>query len=604
MLRPHRLLIALTTALVLGAGAGIAEAAPGDLDTTYGGGTGASRPEFDGLQNARGVAIQPDGKIVVAGVATAGPSANVFTARFDNPAGTLDGGYGDNGARSEPFGLPTAASAMALTGDGKVLVGGIATQPDQTGDLFVARLVNGSADLSFGGGSGAGLADFGGDEEGDAMAVAPDGKIVVAGSAFGKDADAVVVARFTAAGDNDASFGTAGTDGAAPDFGASADAHAVALQGDGKIVLAGGITAGTKEHFLVARLDDPSGTPDAGFSGGHVSVDFGGTLESANALLVQPDGKIVVAGTTDAGGTDDFAIARLGTDGKLDPTFGDGGKATLDFGASDDQATALALEQNGKIVVVGQRKKGQGANFADIAVARLQPNGTKGPSFGSGGQTLVDLGRNEFGTAVALQGDGKIVVAGNSINPTNQGVVVARLLGDPIVGGGTGPSTAAPGTKVPKCLGRKATIIGTTGRDRLKGTRKADVIVGLAGKDTIRGGGGKDGICAGGGNDTADGRAGADRIAGQGGKDKLLGGSGNDSISAGSGNDRASGGAGKDKILGGAGKDVLSGGAGNDAIRGQSGRDTLKGGPGRDRLSGGAGKDKLRGGPGKDRQKQ
>src|SRR4051794_35157544 len=557
MLQPRRALLALVTALVLTAGAGVAQAAPGDLDTTYGGGTGASRPEFDGLQNARGVAIQPDGKIVVAGVATAGPSANVFTARFDNPAGTLDAGYGDSGARSEPFGLPTAANAMTLTGDGKVLVGGIATQPDQTGDLFVARLVNGSADLSFGGGSGAGLADFGGDEEGDAMAVAPDGKIVVAGSAFGKDTDSVVVARFTAAGDNDASFGTAGTDGAAPDFGASADARAVALQGDRKIVLAGGITAGTKEHFLVARLDDPSGTPDAGFSGGHVSVDFGGTLESANALLVQPDGKIVVAGTTDAGGTDDFAIARLNPDGKLDPTFGDGGKATLDFGASDDQAGALALQQNGKIVVVGQRKKGQGANFADIAVARLQPNGTKDPSFGSGGQTLVDLARNEFGTSVALQGDGKIVVAGNSINPTNQGVVVARLEGDPVAGGGTGPGTGTPGTKVPKCLGRKATIIGTTGRDRLKGTKKADVIVGLGGKDTVRGGGGKDRICSGGGND---------HISGQGGGDRLSGGAGNDGISAGSGNDRASGGAGKDKILGGAGKDILSGGGGNDKL--------------------------------------
>jgi uncharacterized delta-60 repeat protein len=455
--------------------------------------------------------------------------------------------------------------------------------------------VNGSADLSFGGGSGAGLADFGGDEEGDAMAVAPDGKIVVAGSAFGKDTDSVVVARFTAAGDNDTSFGTAGTDGAAPDFGASADTHAVAIQGDGKIVVAGNIAAGTKEHFLVARLDDPSGAPDNGFSGGHMTVDFGGSFEGANALLVQPDGKIVVAGTTDAGGTDDFAIARLGTDGKLDPTFGDGGKATLDFGASDDQATALALQQNGKIVVVGQRKKGQGANLADIAVARLQPNGTKDPSFGSGGQTLVDLGRNEFGTSVTLQGDGKIVVAGNSVNPTNQGVVVARLLGDPVTGGGTGPGTGTPGTKVPRCLGRKATIIGTSGRDRLKGTRKADVIVGLGGKDTIKGGGGKDRICSGGGND---------HISGQGGGDRLSGGAGNDGISAGSGNDRASGGAGKDKILGGAGKDLLSGGGGNDKLLGQGGRDRLKGGAGRDRLVGGAGRDKLAGGPGRDRQKQ
>ena len=595
MLRSHRLLIVLTTALVLGAGAGAAQAAPGDLDTTYGGGTGASRPEFGGLQNARGVGIQSDGKIVVAGLATAGPSANVFTARFDNPAGTLDAGYGDSGARSEPFGLPTAADAMSVTGDGKVLVGGIATQPDQTGDLFVARLVNGSADLSFGGGSGAGLADFGGDEEGDAMAVGAGGKIVVAGSAFAKDTDSVVVARFTAAGDNDASFGTAGTDGAAPDFGASADAAAVAIQGDGKIVLAGNITAGTKEHFLVARLDDPSGKPDDGFSGGHTTVDFGGTFENANAVLIQPDGKIVVAGTTDAGGTDDFAIARLDTDGKLDPTFGDGGKATLDFGASDDQATALALQQNGKIVVVGQRKKGQGANFADIAVARLQPNGTKDPSFGSGGQTLVDLARNEFGSAVALQADGKIVVAGNSINPTNQGVVVARLEGDPIAGGGTGPAPSNPGTKVPRCLGRKATIIGTTGRDKLKGTRKADVIVGLGGKDTIKGGGGGDRICSGGGND---------HVSGQGGSDRLSGGTGNDAISAGSGNDRASGGSGKDKLLGGSGKDVLSGGGGNDKLLGQGGRDRLKGGGGRDRLVGGAGRDKLAGGPGKDKQKQ
>jgi uncharacterized delta-60 repeat protein len=524
----------------------------------------------------------------------------VWTARFDNPQGTLDASYGSGGARSEAFGLGTSGSAgLALTGDGKILVGGIATQ-NNAEDLFVTRLLNpqASADLSFGLGSGAGTADFGADEEGLGMAVAPDGKIVVAGTALAKDDDDMIVTRFTADGDNDLSYG-GGTGASRPDFGGDEDGQAVAIQSDGKIVVAGF----SKDGFLVARLNSPAGTLDQSFSGGHVTFDFGAGSAGAGAVLIQPDGKIVVAGVTGDQATNDFAIARLQPDGKLDPTFGAGGKTTLDFGGNDS-AAALALQQNGKIVVAGTRQKGEGANLADIAVARLQPNGTKDPAFGSGGQTLVDLGRNEIGTAMALQGDGKIVIAGNSQTAASQGALVVRLQGDPVTGGGTGPGVVNPGTKVPRCLGRKATIIGTDGRDRLKGTPKADVIVGLGGRDTIKGGGGKDRICAGAGNDTVDGGGGSDRVSGRSGKDRLAGGTGNDGISAGSGNDRVSGGAGKDRILGGAGKDVLSGGGGNDTIRGQGGRDKLKGGAGRDRLSGGGGRDRLSGGPGKDRQKQ
>jgi uncharacterized delta-60 repeat protein len=378
-----------------------------------------------------------------------------------------------------------------------------------------------------------------------------------------------------------------------PEFPDNASGQAMALQRDGKIVAVGG----SGGNFGVARAN-ADGTPDAGFGGGTgiASVDFGHD-DSAGAVALQADGKIVVAGYTSSGSgaseTDDIAVARLLPNGSPDNSFGTNGRMTVDV-AQYDFGSAVAVQADGKIVVAGD----SGSTAADDpAVVRLQPGGTVDSTFGHGGKMTIKLGVNGLATSVGLQGDGKIVVAGNASGSgaTGQNIFVARLQND--VGGR--PTSSPPGSggggAVPRCGHKKATIIGTSRRDKLTGTKHSDVIVGLGGNDTIKGGGGNDIICAGSGNDKVSGGSGNDKLSGESGKDSLSGGDGSDALSGGSSNDKLSGGNGRDRLTGDTGSDVLSGGAGSDK---------LLGGPGNDKLKGGAGKDRLSGGPGKDRDRQ
>jgi uncharacterized delta-60 repeat protein len=580
--------------------AGVAQAAPGDLDTSYGLGTGASRPDFGADEFGNAVAVQPDGKIVVAGSSENVPftSESILVARFLNPQGTLDLSYGSGTGESTPsLGSYETGAAMALQPDGKIVVAG--TDQAGNGDMFAARLLNpqGTLDPSYGLGTGGSRPDFGGAEAGAAVALQPDGKIVVAGNGTDPGGQQrLLVARFlNPQGTLDTSYGL-GTGGSRPNaFPGIQSGSAVAVQPDGKILVAG-TTFLPAPDFIVARFLNPQGTSDPSFgsANGGATVDFGGS-DFGHAMVVQPDGKILLAGNTDVNGTADFAVARLLSDGSPDNSFGQGGKAIFDLGGSD-HANAMALQPDGKIIVAGDRLIG---SSDDIAVVRLQPNGTLDSTFGQAGTSIIDLGRNEVANSVALQSDGKIILAGTSTSSAGSDMLVVRLLGDPVASGGTGGGGTGGGgtggggtggggggggagggggggTRVPRCAGRKATIIGTNGADKLTGTKGPDVIVGLGGNDTISGGGGNDLICGGDGNDRIDGGAGNDRLFGQAGNDRLFGGSGNDRIDGGAGNDRLSGQAGNDRLFGRAGKDQLFGGPGHDRLNGGAGKNTTR----------------------------
>ena len=268
-------------------------------------------------------------------------------------------------------------------------------------------------------------------------------------------------------------------------------------------------------------------------------------------MVLQPDGKIVLAGfiSSDFGGGGDFRVTRLNADGTPDRGFGTNGAATVDFGGTTF-ATAAALLANGKIVVAG-------VGASQPAVARLQPGGTLDTTFGAGGKATVP-GTIAHIEGMALQANGRIVIAGTNGLGTPWDVGIARLDNDsPAAGGpgGGGPGPGGGGKSVPRCSGKRATIVGTGRSERLKGTRRADVIVALGGNDKIAAGRGNDLICAGNGNDSIDGGRGNDRLYGQNGKDKLGGGSGKDSLSGGTGKDRLAGGGGRDSCTGGSGKD-------------------------------------------------
>ena len=218
-----------------------------------------------------------------------------------------------------------------------------------------------------------------------------------------------------AVGALDPSFGVGGA--VVTNVGIGGSAAAVAVQGDGKIVSAG--TTGLIPDFAVSRLN-PDGTADTTFGGnGHQLYDFGGK-DFATAVAVQADGKIVVAGFTNAKNVNDFAVLRLLPDGTPDTGFGPNGngKLTVDFSA-DDRAWAVAIRPDGRIVVGGSWDGGQ----SDFAVVQLTPAGALDPTFGGGfygpgsGKTNVTFGASQFVgkdymRGLALQPDGQIVAVG------------------------------------------------------------------------------------------------------------------------------------------------------------------------------------------------
>jgi uncharacterized delta-60 repeat protein len=294
-------------------------------------------------------------------------------------------------------------------------------------------------DPSFGSG-GLVLSDVAGGAS--ALALQPDGKIVVVGSAFDGGLQQLVVARFNGDGTPDSTFGTGGR--AAFQFGdattsASSGANAVAIQQDGKIVVAGSASdsSGT-QGILVARLTD-TGTPDNTFSGdGKFVMQLGsgaGNSSYLNAVALQSDGKVVVAGqATDNGGNSQVLVARLTSGGGLDSSFDGNGIVIRQLGKPGigfaEWASSLAIQANDRIIVGGQAGDADGK--VALLVARLTGTGAPDNTFSGDGKLVTQLGIGgdplSRANAVALQPDGKIVVGGDA-SPAdgNPGFMVARL---------------------------------------------------------------------------------------------------------------------------------------------------------------------------------
>ncbi len=552
--------------LALAAGAGAAAAAPGDLDPTFGD-AGEATIDLDGSESVSEIALRPDGRILVGGVQTggAGDGADGIVAQVLPDSGALDPTFGSEPGWSRlDLTVDDGVNDLALRPDGRVVVAGYTT-----GDGLVARLLGdqGTPDPSFGGGDGFATVPFGGIDRLSAVALQPDGRIVAAGYsfAFAGGSDALYARLLENQGAFDDTFAE-GTGGFSEDFGsAEMSVEDIALQADGRIVYTGSIDTGGTRNIIVGRLLNPEGDDDPTFGGGsgRTVIDLGG-FDYGASLVVQPDGRIVVAGArslTAPASADDLVVLRLLPDGLPDPGFAGDGSTTIDFGAREFGSAAL-LQPDGKILVAGGMEPGPSGND-DIAVARLLADGSLDPGFGTRGRAIVDFGASESGeVAMALRPDGRILVAG-STTPTPMGpadIAIARLQGgDPAPGPTPPPAAVGPGgtTQVSaRCAGRPATIAGTPGPDRLRGTPGPDVIAGLGGDDVIAGLGGPDLICGGPGGDALTGGAGADRLLGGAGPDRLLGGAGADRLLGGPGADRLLGGRGFDALVGGAGRNV------------------------------------------------
>jgi uncharacterized delta-60 repeat protein len=266
------------------------------------------------------------------------------------------------------------------------------------------------------------------------VAIQGDGKFAVAGEIQdGISQMYFGVFRYMLNGDLDRSFGEGGW--VATDLGSFEVAHAVAIQGDGKIVAAGETLCERAVCFGIVRYNE-DGTLDRGFgTGGVVRTMFAQCGCWAYDVAVQPNGRIVAVGRRfrygDAQDDGLFAVARYLPDGRLDPTFSRDGRASLDFGFGDDAAQAMALYPDGKILVAGAGTRSRYRTQDDFAFARFRPNGTLDRGFSGDGLQTVDFGRRrlDFAYSVDIQRDGRILAAGSStVGPRNSpSMAVLRL---------------------------------------------------------------------------------------------------------------------------------------------------------------------------------
>jgi len=385
---------------------------PSGLDTTFGG-TGRVSTPMGGLGQGEAVVIQPSGGIVTAGWRTTTTGQDFALTRHD-PAGNLDPSFGTSGiATTDLGGADDQAYDAALLPNGGIVAVG-ATDP--AGILHrdfgvVSYTAEGAPDPGFGSGGIVRTDILGGGDQANAVAVQPDGKILVAGFAVrnGIDSDFALV-RYTAGGLLDQSFGTGGV--VTTDLGTqSDDARAVVVQPDGSIVVAG--TAG-EDVALVRYL--PGGTLDPGFGQSGVTItDLGGAEDVATGVALAAGGAIAVAGyTVGPRANRDFLLLRYRSDGHLDTGFAQQGFVTTDVLGSDDFAENLVVDPSGRIVLVGRAVS---PTILDMALVRYLPDGTLDTSFDGDGIVTADFhGRGEFGQDVALDAAGRIVAAGYTAN--------------------------------------------------------------------------------------------------------------------------------------------------------------------------------------------
>jgi uncharacterized delta-60 repeat protein len=402
------------------------EAAAGDLDLSFGNGGKVITDFFGNSDFGNAIDVQSDGRIVVAG-SSIGDNTSAFSdfalARY-NPNGSLDSSFGVGGKVITDFGEDEAVSAIAIQPDGKIMAAGsIAGKGAASIDFLIARYnPDGSLDATFGEG-GRVRTDFSSSrDEIIAATLQPDGKIVAVGfisSNFSTTGVDYALARYNGDGSLDSTFdkdGKVTTDSGNESFDF---AMAVAIDSNGKIVVAGqsSLSNGIQAvDFSLARYNS-DGTLDPTFgTNGIVTTDLGTPQDGANGVLIQPDGKIIAGGTAreDFPIGANFALARYLPNGALDPSFGSGGKVITDFSGRSDIIRGIALQTDGRIVAAGA----SALDFSfDFALAQYLANGALDSSFGAGGKVITDITIGEdFANAVALQHDGKIVVAGRTFD--------------------------------------------------------------------------------------------------------------------------------------------------------------------------------------------
>jgi uncharacterized delta-60 repeat protein len=493
----------------LAATSGVAAAAPGDVDRSFGReGTVFLESGSVHFATPDDMAIGTDGQIYVLRTVQRCPTfSSCVIEHLVNrlrPNGTLDSGFGAGGV-FVPIGgsLYSEDASLALPGDAGVIVAAT-----DHGNLSLARLKpDGSLDGGFGA-AGVAKFDLGTPVARVQVAVQGDGRILVgAEPESGYGGDAAIVARYTAQGAPDPSF-----NGGVPVVTSLGSGFGdFDLTGAGGIVLAGPRCCGAVGRAAHLASFDQVGHLEPNFGrGGELFVDDVTDGIGVGAIVVLPKGRIYVVGS--GRGKGEAFVLALRPNGKLDPKYGHRGIAYIR--RSLLKVAGAAVDRAGRLLIAGSAltgsSRGPGYGSQRLTVLRRLPDGSRDLTFAGG--SLVRL--RSLGATQVVAGElqkGRMLVAlatgGSCVRACSSGRdFLVRFLG---------------GTSASRCKGQRATIVGTRHGEKLTGTPHRDVIAALAGDDAVHGRGGDDLICGGRGDDRLLGGKGHDRLQGGPGRNRL-----------------------------------------------------------------------------------
>lgn len=430
--------VVITTALAV-APARAAAVDPGDLDTSFGIG-GTIQTSFTRNNAAVGAwiedtAVQSDGRIVAVGtsmdIEAPAPRFSTFAIARYLSDGRLDPSFSGDGMVQIGFGdVSAGAHSVAVAPNGKIVVAGQTGDADTNGEAFaVARLeADGDLDPTFSG-DGKVVTDLGAfNNFARGVEVQSDGKVVVVGTNLTDDVHPeMTLLRYTSTGILDATFAGDGRQTVA--VADRSYGQGLALAANGSIIAVGMDLANVPSEFLVARVTS-AGNLDPTFSAdGLTTVGFGGLGNHAVQVALPGDGSIIVLGEMLAAQENYFALARLSTAGTLDATFSGDGKLTTQFGGLSSSPHGVAIEEDGKILAAGTA----GTGFAQtVAVARYASNGTPDITFGTLGQRTVQIdGLPSSGISLSLTANSKFVVGGYVVRNGVTAFSITSLNGGP-----------------------------------------------------------------------------------------------------------------------------------------------------------------------------
>lgn len=398
---------------------------PGSLDAGFGDGGKVSVTISGGFDEAHALVVQPDGKILAAGLAGGAFGVARFLAD-----GNLDVSFGTGGKVRVEIGITEdAAGALALQADGKILLAGYTkngSNPEQQNPVVLRFLANGDPDTGFGTNGRTLLAFQSGDDYGYALALQADGKILVACSRINPNND-FAITRLLPSGQLDSSFGTGGST-FTPIGAGEVTVNSMALQADGKIVVAGAATGTTNADLALVRYrSDGFLDPNFGAGGKILTSASANTDDFGCDVAIQPDGKILALATSysNNGMNSQWALFRFSSNGEADNAFGASGKVIVSE-ASTAFAEALALQSDGLLLLAGYGP-GSGTSFYEFTLARFMANGDPDTSFGVNGIVQTGFG-TQYASAydVAIQPDGGIVAAGAAYFQAEGNFALAR----------------------------------------------------------------------------------------------------------------------------------------------------------------------------------